>query len=96
MRGLQIRMAYASAKVMRVIDAEKAKDEFREVLFAANMYGYDEYLSDMKEPPTMFLDEPQLLKAWRKGWNYHRDADEMRNCPECNNQDSLFCSFHDY
>ncbi|MQL50085.1 MULTISPECIES: hypothetical protein [Photorhabdus] len=95
MRGLQIRMAYASAKVMSVIDTEKAKHEFCEVLFEANLCGYDEYSSGMKEPPTMFLDEPQLLKAWWNGWNFHSEAEEMQYCPECNNQYGAPCSHHD-
>ncbi|MDB6375073.1 hypothetical protein [Photorhabdus bodei] len=95
MRGLQIRMAYALAKVMRVIDAEKAKNEFSEVLFEAQRYGYDEYSFGMKVPPTMFLDEPQLLKAWRNGWNFHSEAEEIQHCPECNSQYNISCSFHD-
>ncbi|TDB43245.1 hypothetical protein [Photorhabdus luminescens] len=96
MRGLQIRIAFASAKVMRVIDAEKAKSEFNEVLFEARQCGYDEYSFGMKVPPTMFLDEPQLLKAWRNGWNFHSEAEEMEHCPECNNQYGIPCSQHDY
>ncbi|EBU2236239.1 hypothetical protein IU285_004545 [Salmonella enterica] len=95
MRGLEIRISYAMAKVMRVIDEEKAKLEVIEALNEAKEYGFFDYSAGFKEAPIMFLDEPKLLEAWQKGWYFHSEADEMENCPGCNNQDGTPCPFHD-
>jgi len=91
--GLDIRLAWGKAKVMRIIDAVKARTEEAEVLTEAQMCGYQDYSVGKHTVPAMFRDEPELVKAWRGGWRLHASTDEMSLCPGCEGGDP--CPWHD-
>ncbi|MEW5291825.1 hypothetical protein ABW286_22060 [Erwinia papayae] len=94
MHGLNIRIEWGKAKVMRVIDESQADYEKAEVLWEAELLGHNDYY-DRKYPPHIFLDEPELVKAWRKGWNFHAECEAMSTCDGCNDPNGYPCPYHD-
>lgn len=71
LRGLKIRMQFAKAKVMRVIDSDKAEREMTDVLESAFFSGFLDCGAWLQTPPFMFADEPALLAAWGDGFHSH-------------------------
>ncbi|NWC64000.1 hypothetical protein [Cedecea sp. P7760] len=71
LRGLDIRMQFAKAKVMRVIDSNKAELEMADVLESAYFSGFLDSCAAKQTPPCMFADEPVLLAAWEDGFHSH-------------------------
>ncbi|WP_303745523.1 hypothetical protein [Enterobacter hormaechei] len=78
MRGLEIRIAWGKARAGRVTDEAKASDEMSAVLTDVKDLGCDEYWDGEKEAPGMFANEPQLIAAWREGWETAASIDESR------------------
>lgn len=93
MRGLSIRVEYASAKLRLAIEPADidAEDELHSCLYQAEAMGVHEYPAE-SAPPTLFFDEPGLLRAWHSGYDFSEDLDIMRACPTC--QSSAPCPFH--
>lgn len=71
LRGLNIRMQFAKAKVMRVIDSDKAEREMADVLESTFFSGFLDCGVWLQTPPVMFADEPALLAAWEDGFHSH-------------------------
>jgi hypothetical protein len=67
MRGLNVRVAYARAVVLAVIDVQKCGEALHDVLFDAEVQGFTEYKSDIFEVPVMFQSVPLLELAWESG-----------------------------
>ncbi|WP_233981877.1 hypothetical protein [Pectobacterium versatile] len=95
MRGLSIRIDFAKAKVMRVIDNEKYLDDLGSVIFDAEDEGYIDGRMGVDTPPTMFADEPPLLLAWNKGYESGLCSIEMETCSYCNDIYCDMCPIHD-
>ncbi|HCQ8372924.1 TPA: hypothetical protein OMD73_005232 [Klebsiella pneumoniae] len=94
LHGLDIRIEWGKAKVMLVIDKSKASSEMVDVLWSAETCGYTDYSLGRNSVPGMFGDEPLLVEAWERGWNFHAEADEMSNCECCNNDSGNPCPTH--
>ena len=71
LRGLDIRILFAKAKVMRVIDSIKAEREIEDVLEGAYFLGFLDSCAAKQTPPLIFADEPELLAAWEEGFHSH-------------------------
>lgn len=95
MRGLEIRIQWGKARVMRVIDAERAGHEMSEAEFGAESEGYNDYRSGRATLPHLFADIPELTEAWVRGWAFAASCDEMESCSGCNNGRGEPCPFHD-
>jgi hypothetical protein len=95
LRGLDIRMAWGMARVMRVIDNAKAQSEMAAVLEDAWTAGYHDYLSGEHAVPGMFSDSPQLVNQWCSGWRFAVSAAEVAVCSCCQSDTGIPCPYHD-
>lgn len=95
LRGLDIRMAWGMARVMRVIDDAKAQSEMAVELEDAWTAGYHDYLSGEHGVPGMFSDSPQLVDQWSSGWRFAVSAAEMAACSCCQSDTGIPCPYHD-
>ncbi|ELP9302694.1 hypothetical protein U3E08_004190 [Salmonella enterica] len=93
-RGLNIRVQWGMARVMRVIDPVKARGEEADALFEAQQAGYQDFGLGEFTPPHMFADEPQLVKAWTAGMQFAKSCDETENCEFCQREESERCPLH--
>lgn len=87
MRGLDIRIDYARAKVL---DAELMLS----VLIDANCQGREDFYSGCDDVPIMIKDVPELVCAWKEGWRDERELAEMMDCPGCNDCTGNPCHIH--
>ncbi len=96
MRGLNIRLKWA---VGMVVASVLGKDEAEELwvsyedALALGHYDFQKGFSS-EEPPGIFKDVPDLLDAWSTGWGDAETSEEIRNCPTCQNTESVFCPVH--
>ena len=74
MRGLDIRIAYAKAKLLSITDQKGSEDAFFEAINDAQLDGYSDYQAGLHGVPIMFADEPSLRRAWLTGWNIGDDG----------------------
>ena len=70
MRGLDIRLSYAKARVMDVIDpsSEASIEAFEHVFDEAMVLGISDNARGRVEAPLLFNDVPDLLAVWEKGY----------------------------
>ncbi len=95
LRGLDVRMAWGMAQVMRVIDSEKAIEEMDDAILDALLDGHRDFGNGEQVPPGMYADVPQLVEAWRQGWQSAAESDAMDGCPGCHNERGEPCPWHD-
>ena len=95
MRGLELRIQWGKARVMRVIDAGKAESEALDVLQEAMFEGHADFASGWHIPPHMFSDVPELVSAWHSGWEQAASFDETSHCACCQNDSGEPCPYHD-
>ena len=95
LRGLALRIQWGKARVMRVIDSVKAKNEALDVAFEAMLEGYDDFASGEHTPPHMFSDVPELVSAWHSGWAQAAGVEETSNCACCQSGSGEPCPYHD-
>jgi hypothetical protein len=95
MRGLDIRVLYARAKVAAVIDAVKGDEDMANVLAFASDEGRQDYRNGVPRFPTMFADVPALINAWRAGYKDAGECAEMDACPHCSSCCGDPCPTHD-
>jgi len=95
MRGLELRIQWGKARVMRVIDAVKAENEALDVVFEAMFEGYDDFVSGEHTPPHMFSDVPELVSAWNRGWAQAASIKETSDCACCQSDSGEPCPHHD-
>ena len=70
MRGLDIRVRYAQAKVVNMLGLDAEDVEIGcEVARDAEALGYYDYEDGRSDLPTVFQGEPELINAWVDGWN---------------------------
>lgn len=94
MRGLDIRVAYATGKVHATYNSLRGTDEMLEATFDAESYGYADFLAGEDNVPLMFVDEPSLAQSWGIGWSFAYDLEISRECPDCQNSTGNPCSSH--
>lgn len=96
MRGLDVRLAYASNKVHRSVGAispDTGEEDRLRVYLAAQAQGYHDFMSGRTDVPILFRDEPELVTAWISGRNAAADWDEI-TCPDCNDGTGEPCNTH--
>lgn len=81
MRGLDIRVAFALARIAAITDPEKF--DMIEVQIDTETLGRNDYWNGRRELPTMFADEPFLREAWEQGQSDAAMCDEFENCSLC-------------
>lgn len=92
-RGLSVRIAWGKARVMAVIDAERAAEEMSDAAFEAQVGGDNDYRSG-RLLPHMFADVPELAAAWELGRSFAAVSDEMDSCTGCRNDRGEPCPLH--
>ncbi|MEQ9971358.1 hypothetical protein ABRP72_19530 [Pectobacterium carotovorum] len=95
MRGLDIRIQWGKAIVMRVIDERKADNEEFDAVVGAQSAGYRDFSLGETEPPRMLADIPELVSAWLEGWGYAASCYETSTCKTCQNDSGEPCPYHD-
>ncbi|MBR8034682.1 MULTISPECIES: hypothetical protein [Burkholderia cepacia complex] len=81
MRGLDIRVSFALARIASITDPEQF--DMIEVQIDTETLGRNDYWNGRRELPTMFADEPLLRAAWEQGQNDAAMCEELENCPHC-------------
>ena len=76
MRGLQTRCDFAAAKISLAIypDADDPYAGMACAVTDAECLGYGDYQVGVHTVPTLFRDEPELVKAWERGSEAAADA----------------------
>ncbi|KWH27657.1 hypothetical protein WL99_20100 [Burkholderia cepacia] len=80
MRGLDIRVSFALARIALIADPENT--DIEEVMWNAVGMGRDDYRCGL-ELPIMFADEPALANSWKQGNADAALSEELENCPDC-------------
>ncbi|WP_186053749.1 hypothetical protein [Burkholderia gladioli] len=92
MRGLDIRVAFAMAKIALI--ADPTKEDLFFVLMDAQAQGWhDEQAGETL--PVMFADELMLREAWMRGAKAAEIDDEIAFCDCCNDGTGDPCPLHD-
>ncbi|VWC52650.1 hypothetical protein BLA23254_08048 [Burkholderia lata] len=92
MRGLNVRVEYANAKIAEIVDPNS--DAMCFALNEAEAEGYRDYHARLDSVPVMFADVPGLVTAWQSGQNFAADCEEMENCPYCKAAHGDPCPVH--
>lgn len=75
MRGLDIRVKFALAKIaINVLGAHEG-EELSPIQLDAERLGHSDYQDGYNAPPFLFEDEPELINPWREGWVFKSDLD---------------------
>jgi hypothetical protein len=97
MRGLDVRIELAHARVIAVIAGPDAGFDiamkFIDAFNSARLLGYADAGEGIAEPPLLFLDEPDLLSWWNDGYNWFIDSAEAEHCTYCNGHTNT-CLYH--
>lgn len=94
MRGLDARVAYATAKVQCLIDEAIGEDRTYVALLDANNVGYWDHRAGCLDMPLMFNGEPHLHAAWKDGQCRAAEEDEMGSCEHCSSDSHDPCPSH--
>ncbi|VWC93716.1 hypothetical protein BCO18430_03434 [Burkholderia contaminans] len=92
MRGLDIRVSFALARIAEITDPESW--DIIEVQWEAEALGRRDYWNGCEEVPTMFADEPYLRDAWKRGIADAQMSEEMENCSGCIAARGDPCPYH--
>lgn len=92
MRGLDVRVAYANAKIEAIANPES--DAVTDVAFEAEALGYREHGEGFESAPTMLADVPELVRAWEAGNAIAQQAAAMARCTGCNDGTGSPCRIH--
>ena len=94
MRGLDARVLLAKARIANITDAVKAETLRIDAWLAAQLVGYRDARSGIKEPPLQFAGEPELLREWKDGQETYLLTEEMRDCSICSDSRGDPCHIH--
>ncbi|AOJ79227.1 hypothetical protein WS86_00380 (plasmid) [Burkholderia savannae] len=92
MRGLDIRVSFALARIAAIVDPES--HDMIEVQCDTETLGRNDYWSGRKTLPTMFADEPFLQEAWERGQVDAAMCEELETCSECEAARGDPCPIH--
>lgn len=97
MRGLDVRIELAHARVTAVIAGEDTGFDipmkFIDAFNSARLLGFEDAGEGIAEPPVLFRDEPDLLSWWFDGYNAFIDSAEVEHCTYCNSHANT-CLYH--
>ena len=94
MRGLDVRIALAKARIAAVIDPESDEADVGAVAYDAYGLGVQEYMAGEMTAPVMFRHEPLLLQAWESGQQFGAELEEMNACDGCQDTSLPMCPYH--
>jgi len=94
MRGLDTRVLLAKARIMSLIDKDKADEMMMDVWMEAFGDGSTDAFNGIYTPPMQFSDEPKLLQWWRDGQEFYLLNVEMNDCSGCNSHRGEPCHIH--
>jgi hypothetical protein len=94
MRGLSARCDLALARAMDRIFNEMSNDYMASALSGAHAVGFSDYQRGIGVLPRIFVSEVELMKAWRHGWNFAGEMEEMAVCPGCRSGSGNPCHIH--
>ncbi|ALK99910.1 hypothetical protein AB595_10560 [Massilia sp. WF1] len=98
MRGLDVRIELAHARVAAVVAGEDGGFDiamkFIDAFNSARLLGFEDAGEGRAEPPLMFRDEPDLLSWWNDGYNTFIDMAEVEHCSYCNDHTVNTCLYH--
>jgi len=98
MRGLDVRIELAKARVMAVVAGADAGFDiamrFVDAFNGARMLGFADAGEGNAELPMLFRDEPDLQAWWNDGYNTFIDLAEIEHCSYCNNHAIRACLYH--
>ena len=83
MRGLDIRAAFAIAKIKTLINADAENEAILIAMFDAEREGFGDFERDISELPLLFVGEPTLVQAWNRGYDFAAECSEMAECSNC-------------
>ncbi|BAG48007.1 hypothetical protein C6Q28_17090 [Burkholderia multivorans] len=92
MRGLDVRVNYALAKIKAIVDPQS--DLVIASLYDAQAEGYYDYQAGVYSVPTMFADVPELVAEWEWGQQMAEECDAVSQCPDCQNDSGNPCPVH--
>ena len=81
MRRLEIRVAFALARIAGITDPD-GDDMMETAIIEAECLGHADYRRNC-EVPVMSEGERDLTRAWSRGWNDAAYSEELENCPCC-------------
>ncbi|MBX9834353.1 MAG: hypothetical protein K2X78_15070 [Burkholderiaceae bacterium] len=94
MRGLDIRVMLAQARITAFVDSAQAEGMYYNVVDEAFTQGMQDARSGMAQLPLLFKDEQMLESSWRRGYEFELESIEMRACWNCNNGTGDPCPTH--
>lgn len=92
MRGLNVRVQYANAKIAEIVDPNT--DAVCLAWHDAQAEGYRDYQEQLDSVPVMFADVPELVSAWYSGYEMAAEDEEVSHCLDCNNGSGNPCPIH--
>ena len=94
MRGLPERVAYAQEKVALMFAPDQNNDRMADIFHDAIAQGIADYQQGRVDAPVLYRDVPLLMRGWDEGQAFAVEAEEMNNCPGCNDDNLPICPFH--
>ncbi|MES2260586.1 MAG: hypothetical protein V4724_18855 [Pseudomonadota bacterium] len=94
MRGLDIRVMLAQARIAAVYDAVQADEMHYDVRYEAMAQGMRDARDGIHHVPILFNGEKLLISSWYDGFESELERMEMDDCPECNDGTGNPCSVH--
>lgn len=94
MRGLEIRVMLARAKIAALCDPEQAQELYCDVMYEAMAQGVRDARANIDEMPLLFKGEELLETRWDNGYVSELIRQDMEHCPTCNDGTGNPCPFH--
>lgn len=94
LRGLNERIAYAQHKFAQPIDPHVDEDRLSDIHREAVEQGYHDYRQGRYDVPVLYRDVRFLASAWKEGQSFASGAEELSNCPCCQDAHGDPCPAH--
>ncbi|GAB2855963.1 hypothetical protein GCM10027277_25700 [Pseudoduganella ginsengisoli] len=94
MRGLDIRVMLAQAKITALCNPEEAQELYCDVLYEAMAQGVRDARANIDQVPLLFKGEELLESRWHDGYMTELLRQDMDDCPSCNDGTGNPCPFH--
>lgn len=94
MRGLDIRVMLAQARITAFCNPEEAQALYSDVLYEAMALGVRDARADIDQRPLLFDGEAALESRWHDGYFTEMLRQDMEVCPTCNDGTGNPCPFH--
>lgn len=94
MRGLDIRVEMANARVLAVLDLDAGNDKIVGLMFRARGMGAADYRNGLYRVPSMFVGDAPLTDWWVDGQESAARLAKRSHCSGCKNRWGHPCSMH--